>query len=186
MCMRNLRRCQVMVHGAPYHFFTLLPKPAHAQFNLMACIEDRRQKCRRELAQQQHLQVRAGPGAVRRAAAGLGCMPCLQAIQRTTAAPCPSSPGRSAFAPSWATARHRPRRRRTQRAAQQQPRCRCRTTLTRWRRGWLRASQRWTGGRLTGWMPTTLAAARPWPACHGRNVHTRPAAASAPRCRPGS
>ncbi len=38
------------------HMFLGAPFP---QFNLMACIEDRRQKCRREIAQQQHLQVSA-------------------------------------------------------------------------------------------------------------------------------
>lgn len=45
-------------------------RPPTLQFNLMACIEDRRQKYRREVAQQQRLQV----GVRWLCVQGVGCL----------------------------------------------------------------------------------------------------------------
>lgn len=52
---RSLRPCTECIH----HLSPCLLSPL--QFNLMALIEDRRQKCRREIAAQQHLQARGWP-----------------------------------------------------------------------------------------------------------------------------
>lgn len=52
------------------------------QFNLMACIEDRRQKYRRELAEQQHLQVRAPCDNVAGQDCGRGSTPCRLRLRR--------------------------------------------------------------------------------------------------------